>query len=195
MKFKDACSLEGKLWQTYKDDNILKSRDFAFLAKVHLVKAMVFPVVMCRYENWTIKGDGHQRIDAFKSRCWEDAWESHELEGDQTSLLERKSFLSVHWNKWCWSWSSNTLATWCKELTHWKRPCCCEDWRQEEKGTTEDEMVGWHHWLSGWIWVGSGSWWCTGRPGVLQSMGLQRVGHDWVTELNWTEYILECQKN
>ena len=62
------------------------------------------------------------------------------------------------------------------------------DWRQEEKGTTEDEMAGWHHWLDGceFEWT-PGSWWWTGRPGVLQSMGLQRVGLDWATELNWTE--------
>ena len=54
------------------------------------------------------------------------------------------------------------------------------------KGTTEDEMAGWHHWLDGrWVWVNSGSWWWTGRPGMLQFMGLQRVGHNWVTELNW----------
>ena len=62
------------------------------------------------------------------------------------------------------------------------------DWGQEEEGTTEDEMAGWHHWLDGhWVWVNSGSWWWTGRPGVLQFMGLQRVRHDWATELNWTE--------
>ena len=57
-----------------------------------------------------------------------------------------------------------------------------KDWRWEEKGTTEDEMVGWHHRLSG-VWITSGSWWWTGKLGMLQSMGLQRVGHDW-TELN-----------
>ena len=62
------------------------------------------------------------------------------------------------------------------------------DWGQEEKGTPEDEMAGWHHWLDGcWVWVNSWSWWWTGRPGMLQFMGLQRVGHDWATELNWTE--------
>ena len=63
------------------------------------------------------------------------------------------------------------------------------DWGQEEKGTTEDEMAGWHHhhdWT--WVWVNSRSWWWTGRPGVLQFMRLQRVGHDWATELNWTEF-------
>ena len=58
------------------------------------------------------------------------------------------------------------------------------DWGQEEKGTTEDEMAGWHHRLDGrWVWVNSGSWWWTGRPGVLWFMGSQRVGHDWGTEL------------
>ena len=60
------------------------------------------------------------------------------------------------------------------------------DWGQEEKGTTEDEMAGWHHWLDGRE-VNSGIWWWTWRPGVLQFMGSQRVGHDWATELNWTD--------
>ena len=60
------------------------------------------------------------------------------------------------------------------------------DWRQEEKGKTEAEMAGWHQWLNGlWVWVNSGSWWWTERPGVLQFMGSQIVGHDWMTELNW----------
>ena len=64
------------------------------------------------------------------------------------------------------------------------------DWGQEEKGTAEDEMAGWHHWLDGsWVWVNSGSWWWTGRPGMLWFMGLQRVRHKWATELNWTEQI------
>ena len=59
------------------------------------------------------------------------------------------------------------------------------DWGQEEKGTTEDEMAGWHHGLNGCESEWTGSWWWTGRPGVLQFMGSQRVGHDWATELNW----------
>ena len=61
-------------------------------------------------------------------------------------------------------------------------------WGQEEKGTTEDETAGWHASPTRWIWVNSGSWWWTGRPGVLQFMGSQRVVHDWATELNWTEW-------
>ena len=69
----------------------------------------------------------------------------------------------------------------------WKDPEAGKDWRREEKGMTEDKMVGWHYrrnWT--WVWVNSGSWWWTGRPGVLRFMGSQRVRHDWVTELNWT---------
>ena len=68
--------------------------------------------------------------------------------------------------------------------------------RGEENGTTEDEMVGWHQWLNGHeFWVNSVSWWWTGRLSVLQSMGLQRVGHDWATELNWLKaewYSVVC---
>ena len=69
----------------------------------------------------------------------------------------------------------------------WKDPDAGKDWGQKEKGTTEDEMVGWHHRQCTWVWVDLGSWWWTGRPGVLWFMGSQRVGHDWVTELNWVE--------
>ena len=69
----------------------------------------------------------------------------------------------------------------------WKDHDAGEDWGQEEKGTTEDEMVGWHQRLNGWVWVNSGSWWWTRRPGMLQFMGSQRVGHNWATELNFLE--------
>ena len=79
----------------------------------------------------------------------EDSWEPLGLQGDPTSLSYRKSVLNIHWKDWCWSWSSNTLATWCRELTHWKDPDAGKDWGQEKKRTTEDEMVGWHHWLNG----------------------------------------------
>ena len=86
------------------------------------------------------------------------------------------------------SWNSNALATWCEELTHLKRPDAGKDWGQEEKGMTEDEMVRWHHRLNG-----HGFGWTPGvrdGQGVLQFTGSQRVGHDWATELNWTE--LKC---
>ena len=83
---------------------------------------------------------------------------------------------------------TNTLATWCEELTHWKRPWC---WERLKAGEEGDDR-GWDGWMASptqwtWVWVNSGSWWWTGRPCVLQFRGLQRVGHDWVTELNWTD--------
>ena len=87
--------------------------------------------------------------------------------------------LCVHWKDWCWSWHSNTLAIWCEELTHWKRPWCWEKLKAEGEGMTEDEMVGWHNWLSGeWFSANSGRQWRTGKFGMLQFMGLQRVGHN-----------------
>ena len=88
------------------------------------------------------------------------------------------------------SWNSNTLATWCAKLTHLKRPWC---WERLKAGGEGDER-GWDGWMSSpsqwtWVWVDCGSWWWRGRPGVLQTMGLQRVGHDWATELHWTMVI------
>ena len=79
----------------------------------------------------------------------EDSWESLGLQGDPTSRSFRKSTLNIHWKDWCWSWSSNNLTTWCKELTHWKDPDAGKDWRKEEKGTTKDELMGWYHQLDG----------------------------------------------
>ena len=97
--------------------------------------------------------------------------------------------LGVHWKDWCWSWNSNTLATSCEELTRWKRPWC---WGGLGAGAEEDDR-GWDDWMASptrwtWVWIDSGSWWWTGRPGVLRFMGSQRVGHDWTTELNCTEW-------
>ena len=96
--------------------------------------------------------------------------------------------LGVHWKDWYWSWNSNTLATSWEELTHWKRLWC---WEGLGAGGEGDDR-GWDGWIASptpctWVWVNSRSWWWTGRPGVLQFMGSQRVGHDWATELNWTE--------
>ena len=79
----------------------------------------------------------------------EDSWESLGLKGDPTSPLERKSVLKTHWKDWCWSSSSNTWSPDAKSWLIWKDPDAGKDWRREEKGMTEDEMVGWHHQLSG----------------------------------------------
>ena len=79
------------------------------------------------------------------------AWEDLRVLGqqDQTSQSPKKSTLSIHWKDWCWSWSSDTLATWCKEPAHWKRPDAGKDWGQNEKEATKKELVGWFHWLNG----------------------------------------------
>ena len=84
---------------------------------------------------------------------------------------------------------AETLILWplgVKSWFIWKDLDAGKDWGQAEMGTTEDEVVGWHHRLKWtWVWVNSGSWWWTGRPGVLRFMGSQRVRHDLATELNW----------
>ena len=90
---------------------------------------------------------------------------------------------------WCWSWSSNTSATWRKELTHWKRSWCWERLKAEE-----GDNRGWSGWMASliqwtWVWASSKSWWWTGKLGTRQSIGLQRVGHDWATELNWVSSL------
>ena len=105
------------------------------------------------------------------------------------SILKR-SVLGVHWKDWCWSWNCNNLATWFEELTHWKRLWCWEGLRAGGEG---DDRV-WDGWMASlarwmWVWVNSGSWWWKGRPGVLRFIGSQRVGHNWATELNWTESL------
>jgi len=117
----------------------------------------------------------------------EDSWESVALQGDPTSPSWRKSILNIYWKDW--SWSSDTLATWWEELTHWKRPWC---WERLKVGGEGDDR-GWDGWMASltqwtWVWVNSGSWWWTGRPGVLWSTGSQRVRHDWAVELNWRKF-------
>ena len=193
-------------------DSILKSRDITLSAKIHLVKAMVFPVVMYGCEICTIKKAEHRRIDAFELWCWRRLlrvpWTarrpSHSilkeispeisLEGLMLKLklqyfghlmrradLFEKTMKMVFWNFF------NLL-------------------RLKMGGEGGDR--GWDGWMASttqwtWVWVDFRSWWWTGRLGVLQFMGSQRVRHDWVTELNWmlnndknyfftNKYIIEC---
>ena len=174
-------------------DRILKSRDITLSTKIHLAKAMVFPVVMYRCES-----------DYKEAECWElmllnhgvgeDSWESLGLQGDPTSPFWRRSALGFLWKDWCWSWNSNTLATWCEELTDLKRPWC---WEWLKVGGEGDDR-GWDGWMASptlwtWVWVSATNWWWTGKPGMLQSIGSQRVRHDWATELNWRpKQLLQC---
>ena len=127
-------------------DSILKIRDITLLTKVHLVKVMVFPVVMCGCESWTIKKAEHRRIDAFELCCWRRllrvSWiarrsnqsilkEINPEDSLKGLMLKLQYFGHLMWG-----------------LTHWKRPWL-KDWRREEKGMTENEMAGWHHWVDG----------------------------------------------
>ena len=168
-------------------DSIFKSRDITLPTKVRLVKAMVFPVIMYGCESWTVKKTECRRIDAFELWCWRRLLRVPWTAGDPTSPFWKRSVLGVHWKDWCWSWNSNTLATRCQELTHLKRPWC---WERLKAGG-EGDSRGWDSWMASptqwtWVWVNSGSWLWTGRPGLPWSMQSRRVRQDWVTELNWT---------
>ena len=145
---------------------------------------MVFPVVMYGCESWTAKNAERRRIDAFELWCWgrllRVPWTARR--SNQSILKEISPGCSLE--GLCWGWNSNILATSCKELTHWKRP-----WWWEGLGAGgEGDDRGWDGWMASltqwtWVWVNSGSWCWTGRPGVLRFTGSQRVGHDWATEL------------
>ena len=166
-------------------DSILKSRDITLSTKVYLVKAMVFPVVMYGCESWTVKKAEHRRIDAFELWCWRRLlrvpWTARR--SNQSILKETSPGCSLE--GLMMKLKLQYLATWCRELTHLKRPWCWERLRAGGEGDNR----GWDGWMASptqwiWVWVDSGSWWWTGRPGVLWFMGSQRVRHDWVTELN-----------
>ena len=170
-------------------DSMLKSRNITLLAKVRLVKAMVFPVVMYGCESWNIKKAEYQRIDAFELCCWRRLWESLDCKeikpvnpkGNQFWIFTGKTDAEAETPILCPPDGKNWLI--------WKDPDAGNDWRQEEKGTTEDEMVSPSPTRWTWVWVNSGSWRWTRRPGMLQSMGLQRVRHDWATELKPEPYL------
>ena len=162
--------------------------------KICLVKAMVFPVVMYGCESWTIKKAECQRTDAFELGCWRRLlrvpWTARR--SNRSILKEMSPEYSLA--DWCWSWNTNILATWWEELTPWQRPWC---WERLKAGGEGDDRE-WDGWMASptwwtWVWASSGSWCWTGKPGMLQSMGSQRVRHNWATELNRAEYQDECQ--
>ena len=147
MKLKDVYSLEGKLWPNL--DSILKSRDVTLPTKVHLVKAMVFPVVMYGCESWTVEKSESWKIDAFELWCWRRLLRVPWTARRSNQSILKRSVLGVHWKDWCWSWNSNTLATSCEELTHRKRPWCWEGSGAGEEGGDRGWDPGWHHQLYG----------------------------------------------
>ena len=177
------CLLLGRKAMTNLD-RILKSRHITLPTKVHLVKAMVFPVVVyeCELdhkEGWTLK-----------NWCF---W-TVVLEKTLESPLDCKEIKPVNLKgNQFWIFIGRTDAE-AEAPIFWppnvksrlvrKYPDARKDWRQEEKGTTENEMVGWMASPTQltWVWAGSRRWWRTGKPGMLQCMGLQRVRLYWATE-------------
>ena len=177
-------------------DSILKSRDITWPTKVRLVKAMVFPVVMYGCETWTIKKAESRRIDGFELWCWRRLLRV---------LLDCNEIQPVH-PKGDWSWvfigrtdvEAETPILWppdAKRWLIWKGPDAGKDWGQEKKGTTEDDMVGWHHWLDGhgfgWTLAvadGQGGLACCGSWGQKEL--------DMTERLNWTNYstIIKTKK-
>ena len=166
-------------------DNFLKCRDIAVPTKVCLVKDMVFPIIMYGCEIWTIKKAEHWRIDAFEVWCWR----------RPECPLDCKEIQPVHPNgnpSWISIGRSDpeaeTPILWRPDVKNW---FIWKDWCWEKlKAGGEGNDRGWDGWMASpiqwtWIWVNSGSWWWTGRPGVLQSMGSERVRLDWY----WTDWI------
>ena len=126
-------------------DSILKSRDITLPSKVRRVKAMVLPVVMYGCESWTIKKGKYWRIDAFELWGWRKLLRVPWTAKRSNQSILKEINLNIHWKDWCWS--SNTLATWCKEPTHWKRPWCWVRLKAKEEGGRGWDRL--HHWLNG----------------------------------------------
>ena len=146
---------------------------------------MVFPVVMYGCESCTVNKAQHLKIYAFELWCWRllrVPWTARR--SNQSILKEISPGCSMDglMLKLKLQYFDNLM----QNLTHWKRPWCWEGLRAGEEGDDR----GWDGWMVSptlwtWVWVNWGSWWWTGRPGLLQFTGSQRVGHDWATELNW----------
>ena len=172
-------------------DSILKSRDITLPTKFHLVKAMVFPVDMYGCESWTIKKAEHRRIDAFELWCWRRLlrvpWDSKEIQpvhpkGNQSWIFIGRTDAEAE-----------TPILWPPEAKNWligKEPDA--DWRWEEKGMTEDEMVEWHHWLNGHEFeqtLGVGD----GQGGLACCSSWGHKESDMTEQLNWWIKPLLCQ--
>ena len=173
-------------------DSTLKSRDITLPTKVHLIKAMVFPVVMDGCKNWTVKKTECRRIDAFELWCWRRL-----LRVPWTTRRSNQSVLKEIIGRT--DAEAETPILWPLDAKNWligNDLDSGKDWRQEEKGTIEDEMIGWHHWLNGHefeqaLGVGDGQ-------GIL--VCFSPWGHkesDTIDWLNWAEkrYLCLLKKN
>ena len=171
-----------------------KKQRHYFPQNVYLVKAMVFPVVMYGYESWTIK----------KAECFLKNWCFWTVVLEETLKSPLDSKIQPVHPKGNQSWifigrtdnEGETPILWPPDTKNWLI------WKTLMLGKIEGgkrrEWQRWDGWMASltqwtWVWVDSGSWWWIGRPGVLRLMGSQRVGHNWATELNWTECLSFCQ--
>jgi len=191
MKLNYACSLEEKLPSELpgKPDQprqLLQRQRHYFANKGPSSQGYVFPVVMYGCESWTIKKAEHRIIDVFELWCWRRLLQVPWIAKRSNQSILKEISLGCSLEGLMLKLKLQYLATWCKVLIPLKRPWC---WERLRAGWEVDNR-GWVFWMASptqwtWVWVDSGSWWWTGRSCVLCFMGLQRVGHNWVTELNW----------
>ena len=184
------CLLLGRKVMTNLD-RILKSRDITLPTKVRLVKGMVFPVVMYGCESWSIKKAEHWKIDAFELWCWRRLlrvpWTARRSNQSILKEISPEYSLEGPMLKLKPQYFGHLMRR-----TDWFEKTWC--WERLKVGEGDDR--DWDVWMASltqwtWVWVNSGSWRWTGRPGILQSMGSQRVRHDWAAELNWEQWALK----
>ena len=177
-------------------DSILKSRDVTLSTKVRLVKATVFPVVMYGCESWTVKKAEHRRIDAFEPWCWRRLlrvpWTARR--SNQSILKEISPGCSLE--GMMLKLKLHYFGHLMRRIDSLEKTLMLGGIGSRWKG----DARGWDGWMASptwwtWVWVNSGSWWWTGRPGMLPFMGSQRVGHDWATELNWINLLINLLIN
>ena len=170
-------------------DSVFKSKDITLWTKVHIVKAMVFLVVIYGCESWTIKKAEHWRTDAFELWCWRRLlrvpWTASRSNQSILKKISPEYSLEGMMLKLKLGYFGHLMR---RTDSLEKDPDAGKDWRQEEKRMTEDEMVWWCHCLNGHEFEQAPGWW-TGKLGMLQRMGSQRVEHDWANELSWENYI------
>ena len=178
------CLLLGRKAMTNLD-SILKRRDITLPTNVHLVKAIFFPVVMYGCESWTTKKGEHWRIDAFELWCWRRClrvpWTARRYNQSILKEISPEYSLERLMLKLKFQYFGHLI----RRTDSFEKSLMLGKTEGERRGDDR----GWDGWMASttrwiWVWVNSGSWWWTGKPHVLQSMGLLRVGQDWVTEQN-----------
>ena len=164
-------------------DSVLKSRDITLSTKVHIVKAVVFPVVMYRCESWTIKKTEHWRIDTFELWCWKRLlrvpWTARISNQSVLREINPEYSLERLMLKWKFQYFGHLIGR-VNPLEKTLMLGKIEGRRRGDNRGQDGWMASRTQWT--WVWANSRRWWRTGKPCMLQSMGLQRTGHDWVTE-------------